>query len=77
MWLTSSAKEAEITSNCAIIISETTWLSLNTWREGRGSKDSAVPEPTGLGEDRFWNEVGNIEVTVKEIKNGAVGSAMG
>lgn len=32
-----------------------------------GERDQrlAVGEPTGLGEVRFWNEVGNIEVTAK------------
>lgn len=37
----------------------------------------AVGEPTGLGEDRYWNEVGNIRLQQKEMKNGAVGSSIG
>lgn len=61
MWLTSPANEAEFTSNCVAIVSETTWHVEGREREQR----LAVAEPTVLGEDRFWNEVGNVEVKPK------------
>lgn len=44
---------------------------------GEREQSLSAGQPTGLGDDRFWNEVGNIEVTAKGNEKGTVGSPMG
>lgn len=40
---------------------------------GEREQRLAVAEPTGLVEDRFWNEVGNTEVTAKRNEKWSCG----